>query len=163
MLSWKWAVFRSRTLMDLNMSNKQKINIGLFYMSATTKRWAPLNTTQNQIIIIEFVWVLAFGSSWYHMFKCHFYSIWRSRIGKLSYWKRSKDKVCANSYDSQKLQRVIDNQKSISEAGNSVEPSPSLCVHFERKKTWCCPVLSATKKIYQRISVLLALIMLKGK
>ena len=36
-------------------------------------------------------------------------------------------------------------------------------VHFKRKKAWCCPVLSATKKFYQRTSMLLALVMLKGK
>ena len=48
-------------------------------------------------------------------------------------------KVCANRYDSQKLQRVIDNQKSISEADSSVPPSPSLSRSFRMKKS---PVLS---------------------
>ena len=46
-------------------------------------------------------------------------------------------KVCANRYDSQKLQRAIDNQKSISEADNSVEPT--LSRSFRKKKS---PVLS---------------------
>ena len=36
------------------------------------------------------------------------------------------NKVCANRYDSHKLQRPIDNQKNIPEADNSVEASPSL-------------------------------------
>ena len=42
-------------------------------------------------------------------------------------------KVCANHYDKQKLQRLIGNQKSISEADNSVEPSPSLSCSLYRK------------------------------
>ena len=40
--------------------------------------------------------------------------------------KAKYNKVCANRYDSHKLQRPIDNQKNIPEAGNSVEASPSL-------------------------------------
>ena len=48
-------------------------------------------------------------------------------------------KVCANCYERQKLQRAIDNQKSISEAENSVEPSPSLSSLFRKKKS---PLLS---------------------
>ena len=43
-------------------------------------------------------------------------------------------KVCTNRYNSQKLQRVIDKKKSISETGNSVEPSPSLSRSFLKKK-----------------------------
>ena len=45
------------------------------------------------------------------------------------------NKVCANRYDSQKLQQAIDNEKSISEADNSVEPSPSLSRSFQKKKS----------------------------
>ena len=55
------------------------------------------------------------------------------------------------------------NKRSISEADNSVEPIPSLSCSFRKTKSRCCPVLSATKKIYQRTYMLLALIMLKGK
>ena len=53
-----------------------------------------------------------------------------------------KHKVCANRYDSQKLQRARDNQKSISEVGNSVEPSPSLSRSFRKKKRplLCCAI-----------------------
>ena len=54
-------------------------------------------------------------------------------------------KVCTNRYDSQKLQRVIDKKKSISETGNSVEPSPSLSRSFLKKKG---PMLSCVVLCY---------------
>ena len=72
-------------------------------------------------------------------------------------------KICTNCYDSQKLEHDIDNRNSISEPDNSIEPFFLFLVHFERKNARCCPALSAANKIYQRISMLLILIMLKGK
>ena len=42
-------------------------------------------------------------------------------------------KVYANRCDHQKLQRAIDNQSSISEAENSIEPRPSLSCSFRGK------------------------------
>ena len=47
-------------------------------------------------------------------------------------------KVFANRYDSRKLQCAIDNQESISEAGNSVELSPFLSRSFSKNES---PVL----------------------
>ena len=72
-------------------------------------------------------------------------------------------KVYANRCDHQKLQRAIDNQSSISEAENSIEPRPSLSSSFRGKKSQSFPALSSTRKIHQRISMLLVPIMLKGK
>ena len=43
-------------------------------------------------------------------------------------------KVCANRYESQELQSVIDNQKSISEADSLTEPSSSLLYSFRNRK-----------------------------
>ena len=43
-------------------------------------------------------------------------------------------KVCANRYESQELQSVIDNQKSISEADSSTEPSSSSLSHSFRNR-----------------------------
>ena len=40
-------------------------------------------------------------------------------------------KVCASRYESQKLQPAVDNNKSISEEDNPIEPSPSFSVYFE--------------------------------
>ena len=40
--------------------------------------------------------------------------------------KAKQNTVCANCYDSQQLKRAINNQNSISEADNSLKPSPSL-------------------------------------
>ena len=77
------------------------------------------------------------------MFKCHSYSPWWSRIGKLSYWKRNKEaQSLRKSLWQPETTTARDNQKSISEVGNSVEPSPSLSRSFWKKKRplLCCAI-----------------------
>ena len=141
MLSWECDVFCLRILLDLNMWNNQKTNIDwkLCFICQEQEK----DNLRNQVIITEFVRVLAVGSSWCHMLKCHFYSTWWSRIWKLSYWKRSKvpQGLCKSLWQLQST-KSLDNQKNISEADNSVEPSPSLSRSFRKKKSpvLCCAI-----------------------
>ena len=72
-------------------------------------------------------------------------------------------KACANRYDSQKLQRAIDNQKSVSEADDLVEPSSSLSRSFRKKKISVLSCAICNEEDLSENLHELALIMLKGK
>ena len=154
--------------MDLNMWNNQKVNVdcklcficqqqGKDKLCSTPRRIRSLSSN-----LFGFWWlrVLDITSSSV-IFPLHD----EAELENYLVENEGKyQKVCASRYESQKLQRAVDNNKSISEEDNPVEPSPSFFCSFRMKKSqWCCPVLFATKKIYQRISMLMSLIMLKGK
>ena len=137
-LSWKFAVFLFRILMDLNMWNNQKVNVdcklcficrqqGKDKLCSTPCR---IKSLLSNLFGFWRLGVLDITSS-------SVISTLHDEAELENYLVENEgkyQKVCASRYESQKLQRAIDNHKSISEEDNPIEPSPSLFCSFRMKK-----------------------------